>query len=297
MSLNPIDINVGAGRYFGGHPEFPYVPGCEGVGRAPDGMRVYLFGDGLGLSRDGLLAERAAAPGRPRHPASGCGFRRDRGGLRHRRDGRLDARRVARARAAATTACSCSARPARSGSSPCRRRSSSAPGASSRPAAIRERLARAAELGADATVSLDEDDLVGAFKEAAGGDGPTHIVDALWGPPAVAAIAGRRTRLAPRPGRPVRGRRGVGSVGGDPRQDGRDLRLHRLRGAAGTCSASTTCASSAMRPRARSSSTSRPIRWSGSPRPGSGRPPAPRPRSSSRWPAATAAARPRTPRR
>ena len=62
VSLNPIDVNVGAGRYFGGHPEFPYVPGCEGVGRAPDGTRVYLFGDGLGLSRDGLLAERAAAP-------------------------------------------------------------------------------------------------------------------------------------------------------------------------------------------------------------------------------------------
>ena len=51
-----------------------------------------------------------------------------------------------------------------------------------------ERLERAAELGADATVSLDEDDLVAAFKEAAGGDGPTYIVDTLWGPPAVAAI-------------------------------------------------------------------------------------------------------------
>ena len=60
VALNPLDINVGAGRYFAGHPELPYVPGCEGVGRAPDGTRVYLFGDGLGLSRDGLLAERGA---------------------------------------------------------------------------------------------------------------------------------------------------------------------------------------------------------------------------------------------
>ncbi|MDX6526290.1 MAG: hypothetical protein QOI43_1801, partial [Gaiellales bacterium] len=51
-----------------------------------------------------------------------------------------------------------------------------------------ERLKRAAELGADATVNLEEDDLVAAFKEAAGGDGPTHIVDTLWGAPAVAAI-------------------------------------------------------------------------------------------------------------
>ena len=62
VSLNPIDVNVGAGRFFGGHPELPFVPGCEGVGRAADGTRVYLFGDGLGLARDGLLAERAAAP-------------------------------------------------------------------------------------------------------------------------------------------------------------------------------------------------------------------------------------------
>ncbi|MGZ4338366.1 MAG: hypothetical protein ACXVRA_13765, partial [Gaiellaceae bacterium] len=62
VSLNPIDINIGAGRYFAGHPELPYIPGCEGVGRAADGTRVYLFGDGLGLTRDGLLAERAVAP-------------------------------------------------------------------------------------------------------------------------------------------------------------------------------------------------------------------------------------------
>ena len=61
VSLNPIDIAVGAGRFFGGHPELPFVPGCEGVGRAPDGTRVYLFSGGLGLSRDGLLAERVAA--------------------------------------------------------------------------------------------------------------------------------------------------------------------------------------------------------------------------------------------
>ena len=55
VSLNPIDINVGAGRFFGGHPELPYVPGCEGVGRAPDGGRVYLFSDD-----DGADAVRAA---------------------------------------------------------------------------------------------------------------------------------------------------------------------------------------------------------------------------------------------
>jgi NADPH2:quinone reductase len=50
------------------------------------------------------------------------------------------------------------------------------------------RLERASELGADATVNLHEADLVGAFKEAAGGDGPTYIVDTLWGTPAISAI-------------------------------------------------------------------------------------------------------------
>jgi NADPH2:quinone reductase len=73
VPLNPLDINVGAGRYFGGHPELPYVPGCEGVGRAPDGTRVYLFSDGLGLSRRAPRGARSRACG-TRHPAAGRGL-------------------------------------------------------------------------------------------------------------------------------------------------------------------------------------------------------------------------------
>ena len=34
------------------------MPGCEAVGRS-GGRRVYAFGDGLGIARDGALAERA----------------------------------------------------------------------------------------------------------------------------------------------------------------------------------------------------------------------------------------------
>lgn len=48
VALNPLDLNIGAGRFYGGHPPLPYVPGCEAVGRL-DGERVYLFGDGRGL--------------------------------------------------------------------------------------------------------------------------------------------------------------------------------------------------------------------------------------------------------
>jgi NADPH:quinone reductase len=50
-------------------------------------------------------------------------------------------------------------------------------------------LERAARCGADATLRLDEhDDLVAAFKEAFGGEGPSWVFDPLWGGPAAAAI-------------------------------------------------------------------------------------------------------------
>ncbi len=39
--LNPIDLAVSRGLYFGGHPALPYVPGCEAVGRTPDGRTVW----------------------------------------------------------------------------------------------------------------------------------------------------------------------------------------------------------------------------------------------------------------
>jgi NADPH2:quinone reductase len=62
VALNPLDIAVGSGRFYGGHPDLPYLPGCEAVGRRADGTLVYLFGDGRGWARDGWLAERAAVP-------------------------------------------------------------------------------------------------------------------------------------------------------------------------------------------------------------------------------------------
>ncbi len=45
------------------------------------------------------------------------------------------------------------------------------------------------QLGADATIRLDEsDDLVAAFKDAFGGEGPSYVFDPLWGDPAAAAV-------------------------------------------------------------------------------------------------------------
>lgn len=63
VALNPLDIAVGNGVFYGGHPPLPYVPGCEAAGRADDGALVYLFGDGRGVAKDGFLAERVDVPG------------------------------------------------------------------------------------------------------------------------------------------------------------------------------------------------------------------------------------------
>lgn len=57
--LNPLDRAVANGQFYGGHPELPYVPGCECVGREPGGRVVWTFGGGLGLARNGTMAERA----------------------------------------------------------------------------------------------------------------------------------------------------------------------------------------------------------------------------------------------
>jgi NADPH:quinone reductase-like Zn-dependent oxidoreductase len=55
-ALNPIDISIAHGRFYGGTPELPYVVGCEAVGENPAGERVWLYG------RNRLLAERALPP-------------------------------------------------------------------------------------------------------------------------------------------------------------------------------------------------------------------------------------------
>jgi NADPH2:quinone reductase len=61
--LNPIDIAVGAGRFYGGRPPLPYVPGCEGVGRTESGELVWVHGADIGVKRNGCLAERVGVPG------------------------------------------------------------------------------------------------------------------------------------------------------------------------------------------------------------------------------------------
>ncbi len=58
VALNALDLNVANGVFYGGHPPFPYVPGCEAVARTDVGGLVYLSGEGHGMARDGFMAER-----------------------------------------------------------------------------------------------------------------------------------------------------------------------------------------------------------------------------------------------
>jgi NADPH2:quinone reductase len=62
VALNPVDIAIASGRFYGGHPPLPYVLGIEAVGRTDDGRWVYLQGGGRGIVTDGFAATRVAVP-------------------------------------------------------------------------------------------------------------------------------------------------------------------------------------------------------------------------------------------
>lgn len=185
-ALNPLDLAVAAGRFAGGHPPHPYVPGCEGIGLR-NGKRLHLFGDGRGTLKDGFLVERVEFPEELAVPvpdglddarAAACGIAGMAGWapVAMRAPVRPDDRVLVLA--ATGTVGSIALQGAR------------LLGAARVVAAGRDeaRLRGTLELGADATVTLDGDDLTGRFREACGGDGPTLVVDPLWGEPARAAI-------------------------------------------------------------------------------------------------------------
>jgi NADPH:quinone reductase len=195
VALNPLDLAVSAGRFYGGHPPLPYVPGCEAVGRLR-GERVYLFGDGRGTAKDGFLVERVHFP--EEHPvpvpdgldaptAAACGIAGMAGWapVKVRAPVRPGDRVLVLG--ATGTVGSVALQAAR------------VLGAERVVAAGRDenQLQRALELGADAVVTLDDGDLVERFRQASGGEGPTLVVDALWGEPAQAAIeaAAPRARI------------------------------------------------------------------------------------------------------
>ena len=202
VPLNPIDIATATGRFYGGSPDTPYIPGSEGVGRALEsdsleaGSLFYFSGDGLGRKRDGTLAELAVVGEEVMFPlpdgvspelAGACGTAGLAGWLPvtwRAKTGPEDRVLVLGATGTVGLAAVQAAKLA---------------GAARVVAAGRrpERLELAAELGAHETVDLSAGELARAFREAAGGDGPTVVIDPLWGEPAVAALdaAAKRARV------------------------------------------------------------------------------------------------------
>jgi NADPH2:quinone reductase len=192
VPLNPIDVNVGAGRFYGGSPPLPYVPGCEGVGRVAEaetiaaGALVWAHGAGMGVRRDGALGELLSVPEDVVVPlpddadpvlAGALGIAGVAGWLPVAVRAPVQEGETVLVLGATGTVGLVAMQAAR------------LLGAGRVVAAGRrpEALERAQRLGADAVVSLDSDDLVEAFREACGGDGPSYVIDPLWGAPVVAA--------------------------------------------------------------------------------------------------------------
>ena len=186
--LNPIDLAVSRGLLAAGHPELPYVPGCEAVGRTADGRVVWIFGGSLGRTSQGAMAERAPVgdahvidvpEGADPVVAGALGIAGLAGWLplawRAPLRGGENVLVLGATGAVGLVAV----------------QAAKLLGAARVVAAGRSAagLDRAAEHGADATIRLDTaGDLVSAFKDAFGGEGPSYVFDPLWGEPAAAAV-------------------------------------------------------------------------------------------------------------
>ena len=186
--INPIDLAVSRGILATGHPDLPYVPGCEAVGRTDDGRVVWIFGGSLGRTSPGAIAERAqigdahaidVPEGADPALAAALGIAGLAGWLPFAWRAPLTGGETVLVLGATGSVGLVAVQTAK------------LLGAARVVAAGRSAagLERAVHHGADATLRLDEPgDLVAAFKEAFGGEGPSYVFDVLWGEPAAAAI-------------------------------------------------------------------------------------------------------------
>lgn len=186
--LNPIDVAVSRGVLAAGHPELPYVPGCEAVVRTGDGRTVWIFGGSLGRTSQGAIAERAPVgdahvvevpEGAEPALAAALGIAGLAGWLPFAWRAPLTGGEQVLVLGATGSVGLVAVQTAKllgAGRVVAVGRSGAG-------------LERAADHGADATLRLADDaDLVAAFTEAFGGQGPEYVFDALWGEPAAAAV-------------------------------------------------------------------------------------------------------------
>jgi NADPH2:quinone reductase len=186
VALNPVDLAVSNGRLPAGHPPLPYVPGVEAVARI-GGERLYLFGGGFGTLRDGFLVERVDFPRERAVPvpealgdveAVVCGVAGLAGWVPVATKASVGSGDRVLVLGATGTVGSFAVQTAR------------LLGAERVVGAGRDAAAleHVRELGADDTVVLEGDDLATRLRDACGGDGPTVVIDPLWGEPARAAV-------------------------------------------------------------------------------------------------------------
>jgi len=185
--MNPVDISIAGGKFYAGSPPTPYVPGGEGIGRLQQngkaGPRVYF----RAALPNGAMAERAIVSRGQTVPlpesvpdgvAAALGTPGMAAYLGLTRRAELKAGETILILGASGVLGTIAVQVAR------------LLGAGRVIAAARDErgLARAKELGADATVDLKQaDGLTDRIKEAS--HGPLNVViDPIWGAPGVAAM-------------------------------------------------------------------------------------------------------------
>jgi NADPH2:quinone reductase len=185
--LNPVDIAIASGKFDAGAPDLPYTPGLEGIGRAPDGRRLWFDVPVLPV---GSFAERcvidparsiAVPDGVEPAQAIPFGVAGMAAWLALEWRGRLEPGETVLVLGAGGSVGQIAVQAAR------------LLGAGRVVAATRSERGRkrALELGADRAIDTETEpagQLADEIREATGG-GPDLVIDGLWGQPAEAALA------------------------------------------------------------------------------------------------------------
>jgi NADPH:quinone reductase-like Zn-dependent oxidoreductase len=188
--MNPVDVLKASGHFYGGNPPLPSIVGTEGIARRADGSTVYFDAP---VAPFGAFAERtlidpeatyAVPDGLDPALAVVFGISGLAGWLALEYRARLREGETVLVLGAGGVVGQVAVQAAK------------LLGAGRVVATARseERLDRAVQQGADATVQIGAvDDLAAAFRDAGGG-GIDVVVDPVWGEPAVAALAAMNPR-------------------------------------------------------------------------------------------------------